>query len=260
MVIDSQTIISFSGGRTSAFMTIELLKDERYKDAVVIFANTGKENEATLTFVKKVNEYIGGGIIWLEYNPDPEIWFNIVTHDTASRNGEPFEALILKRGYPPNRVARFCTQDLKIRAIKKYCQKVFGWENWTNLVGIRYDEPHRWAKSKSVERNEVFDIEHPLIRWKITKKHVLDYWSKMPFDLELKDYEGNCDLCFLKGKKKKQMIARNNPEKFTWWVDMERQTGGRFVLDYTYSQLLGHLRVAPEFNFDDTEECFCNID
>jgi hypothetical protein len=257
---NSDTVISFSGGRTSAFMTLELLKEERYKGAIVMFANTGKENEATLKFVNQVNEYIGGRIIWIEYNPDPDIWFNIVSYNTASRNGEPFEALISKRKYLPNRVARFCTQDLKIRPMKKYCQKILGWDNWTNMVGIRYDEPARWSKSKSVERGEVFDVEHPLVRWKITKKDVLDFWSKMPFDLQLKEHEGNCDLCFLKGKKKKQMIARNNPEKFEWWVAMEKKYGGTFVSEYSYDKLLTHLKNSPEFNFDDSIECFCNID
>jgi len=259
-MIENETVISFSGGRTSAFMTIELLKEEKYKDAVVIFANTGKENEATLKFVKQVNEYIGGRIIWLEYNPDPAIWFNIVTHDSASRNGEPFEALINKRGYLPNRVARFCTQDLKIRVMKKYCQKVLGWENWTNMVGIRYDEPHRWSKSKSVERNEVFDVEHPLVRLKITKPMVLEFWEKMPFDLEIEDYEGNCDICFLKGKYKKQMIARKTPHRFDWWIAQEKNINGTFVAEYSYEKLYNAVLNSPELFIDDSIDCFCNID
>lgn len=257
---DEEIVISFSGGRTSALMTIELLKDEKYNNSMVVFMNTGKENEATLRFVNQVNEYIGGRIIWLEYNPNPEIWFNIVTYNTASRIGEPFEALIRKRKYLPNRVARFCTQDLKIRPLKKYCQRILGWENWTNMVGIRYDEPHRWSKSKSVERNEVFDIEHPLVRWKVTKPQVLAYWAKMPFDLQIEDYEGNCDICFLKGKRKKQAIARKSPERFDWWIRQEKETNASFVPDYTYDNLLKNVRNAPELIFDDSIDCFCNID
>lgn len=260
MANDSEIVISFSGGRTSALMTIELLKDDKYKDAIVIFANTGKENEATLKFVNEVDKYIGDRIVWIEYNPDPAIWFNVVDYETANRNGEPFEALIKKRKYLPNRVARFCTQDLKIRPMKKYCQQVLGWEHWTNMVGIRYDEPHRWSKSKSVERNEVFDIEHPLVRWKITKPQVLQYWKGMPFDLQIEEYEGNCDICFLKGKKKKQMIARKTPDRFEWWVRQEKETGGTFVPDYTYENLLKNVRNAPELTFDDSIDCFCNID
>lgn len=258
--MDSQTMISFSGGRTSALMTIELLKMPQYRDAMVVFANTGKENESTLQFVKQVNEWIGGRIVWVEYNPDPAVWYNIVSYSTANRDGQPFEALIGKRGYLPNPVARFCTQDLKIRPMKRYCQRTLGWANWTVMVGIRYDEPHRWSKSKSVERNEPFDIDHPLVGWKVTKSDVADYWLKMPFDLGLADYEGNCDLCFLKGKRKKQMIARKTPAKFAWWVRMEEQIGATFRLEYSYAQLLNHLASTPELGFDDSIDCFCNID
>ena len=44
-------------------------------------------------------------------------------------NGEPFAALIKARRYAPNPVARFCTADLKIRAIKEYLVDMLGWEN-----------------------------------------------------------------------------------------------------------------------------------
>lgn len=250
--------ISFSGGRTSAFMTIELLKDERYKDAVVLFSNTGKENEATLEFVNEVDKLIGGRIVWVEYDNPPDNWFNVVTFETASRNGEPFAKLIKKRKYLPNRVARFCTQDLKIKTMKKYLQSI-GWRHWVNLVGIRYDEPRRWNKSKSVERNEIFAVEHPLVKWKITKQDVLDYWKNMPFDLNLKEHEGNCDLCFLKGMKKKQMIARDSPEKFDWWIEQEKN-GSTFVNGITYAKIRDYVIKSPQFDLDDSIECFCNID
>lgn len=45
--------VSFSGGETSARMTQMLLTKWRrkYDKVVVVFANTGEENEATLDFV-----------------------------------------------------------------------------------------------------------------------------------------------------------------------------------------------------------------
>lgn len=251
-------VLSFSGGRTSAYMTIELLKQEKYKNSVVLFANTGKEDEGTLRFVNDVDNFIGNKIIWVEYCPEKN--YKVVNFKSASRNGQPFEALIKKRKYVPNVVTRYCTQELKIRVMKKYCKEELKWKHWTNLVGIRYDEPQRWNKSKSVERKEVFDIEHPLVKMKVTKQIILDYWKNMLFDLNINEHEGNCDLCFLKGKKKKQAILRVHPERFQWWIEMEKLTGTTFVKDYSYYDLVRWLNIQPEFNFDDSIDCFCNID
>jgi 3'-phosphoadenosine 5'-phosphosulfate sulfotransferase (PAPS reductase)/FAD synthetase len=252
-------VISFSGGRTSAFMCLELLKDDKYKEAAIIFSNTGKEKEETLEFVNNVDKLIGNKIVWVEY-ANNEKGFEIVSYETASRKGEPFRNLVIKKKFCPNIMARFCTQELKIRPMKKYCQKQLGWKNWTNLVGIRYDEPHRYNKVKSVVKSEVFDVEHPLVKWKITKTMVLNFWQQMPFDLQLKDYEGNCDLCFLKGKKKKQQILRDDVSIADWWIETEQIVNGRFVKDYSYKDLRKYLLAAPEFSFDDTIECFCNVD
>ena len=41
-------LISFSGGETSAYMTYQFLKNNDYDEVVVIFANTGQENEESM--------------------------------------------------------------------------------------------------------------------------------------------------------------------------------------------------------------------
>jgi 3'-phosphoadenosine 5'-phosphosulfate sulfotransferase (PAPS reductase)/FAD synthetase len=54
-LITEPTCISFSGGRTSAYMLWKVLQAHGGKlpdEAIVLFANTGKEDEATLQFVK----------------------------------------------------------------------------------------------------------------------------------------------------------------------------------------------------------------
>ena len=47
------TVISFSGGRTSGYMLWRILQANNGlpEEAIVTFANTGKEEEATLEFV-----------------------------------------------------------------------------------------------------------------------------------------------------------------------------------------------------------------
>jgi 3'-phosphoadenosine 5'-phosphosulfate sulfotransferase (PAPS reductase)/FAD synthetase len=118
------TVVSFSGGRTSAYMLRQVLDNNAdLGDLILTFANTGKEHPATLDFVQECSVRWGVPIVWREFRDD-ERGFAIVDYETASRNGEPFEALIRKRNYLPNPVIRFCTIDLKIRVIHKYLRMV----------------------------------------------------------------------------------------------------------------------------------------
>ena len=49
------------------------------------------------------------------------------------------------------------------------------------------------------------------------------WWNKQSFDLELKDYEGNCDLCFKKSERKRLTLIKENPFISKWWLDMENE-------------------------------------
>lgn len=151
--IDGLAAISFSGGRTSAYMLWRVLQAHGGKlpeGVEVCFANTGKEREETLRFVRDCALYWSVPIRWIEYR-DNDAGFALVDFETASRNGEPFEAIIRKRQYLPNPVTRFCTVELKIRAMHKYL-KTLGWKDgdgWDQMVGIRADEQRRVAKIRA---------------------------------------------------------------------------------------------------------------
>ena len=87
--ITEPTCISFSGGRTSAYMLWRILQAHQMSlpsDAVVCFANTGKEEEATLEFVRDCEKFWNVPIIWIEYDPEKERNYKIVDFKTASRN------------------------------------------------------------------------------------------------------------------------------------------------------------------------------
>lgn len=143
------TVVSFSGGRTSAYMLRQVLDNNTdLGDLIVTFANTGKEHPATLDFVQECSMRWGVPIVWLEFRDD-ERGFAIFDYETASRDGEPFEALMRKRSYLPNPVTRFCTIDLKTRVIHKYLRMVGCSTEETPvamMTGIRADEPRRVAK------------------------------------------------------------------------------------------------------------------
>ena len=226
--IDGPAMISFSGGRTSAYM-LRRCMDVGLRDGVhVLFANTGKEREETLEFVRDVSERWGVPVTWLERKAptdDAPASFCVVAFASASRNGEPFTALIDERNFLPNPVTRFCTQELKIRVMKKWMMAQ-GYEHWTNVVGFRYDEPGRVARIRASEGKERWDVAVPLYDDGVTREAVESFWNCQPFNLQLRPWEGNCDLCFLKGRAKRERIMRDRPDLVAWWAEAEAEARG----------------------------------
>lgn len=241
--IEGPALISFSGGRTSAYMLHEILQaydGELPPDVHVTFANTGKEREETLRFVHDCATNWNVRVRWLEWR---EGGFEEVGFNSASRDGEPFAALIAKKQYTPNAVTRFCTVELKIRVMRDFARSV-GFETWNNVIGLRYDEGHRVLKAlaRNDEGEERFKAVMPLSKARVTKRDVEAFWRKQSFDLGLKPYEGNCDMCFLKARGKLSAIIRENPGIEKWWVEQEKVGKGRFVTEYSYADLAQQAR------------------
>lgn len=247
-------VINFSGGRTSAYMTKRLIDEGG--DYLVTFQNTGKEMPQTLDFINECDKRWSLNIVWLEYRYGNN--FEIVNYETASRDGRPFDELIAhKKHFLPNTRTRYCTDQLKIQTIRRYLQSI-GIKQWTSYNGIRFDEPRRWSKMRNLPNYQ--ELEMPLVKWKITKIDVLNFWNNQDFDLKLKEPYGNCDLCFLKGKGKLAIIAKEKPELFDWWENHESK-GGTFKKDISYKALRYRSESQPGlFDNDPSFECFCNVD
>jgi 3'-phosphoadenosine 5'-phosphosulfate sulfotransferase (PAPS reductase)/FAD synthetase len=219
--------IAFSGGRTSAYMLRQILDaNGGLPDrAQVTFQNTGREMTETLDFVQEVGPRWGVHITWLEYRPSAP-WFEIVSHNSASRNGEPFDALIDKKQYLPNQQTRFCTIELKIRTAKRYLVSL-GWKRWVNATGIRADEPHRLNKPPPKDR---WTTWNPLADAGVSRHDVARFWGAQPFDLRLPNvggncWLGNCDGCFLKSEAHVAALAREFPDRAAWWEAAEARIG-----------------------------------
>jgi 3'-phosphoadenosine 5'-phosphosulfate sulfotransferase (PAPS reductase)/FAD synthetase len=213
-------LISFSGGRTSAFMTWWLLRNMKHKyDMIVVFANTGKEREETLEFVNKCDIEFGFNTVWVEAfvnNKSGKGTTHIVTNfKDAERNGQPFEDVIFKYGIP-NQNAPHCSRELKKQPIISYARSI-GWSKYQTALGIRTDEPKRLNWESKKKNNLVYFAEF----FNVTKSDVNKFWSEQSFDLNLKSYEGNCDLCYKKGLRKLMTLIKHNPEMSDWWREME---------------------------------------
>lgn len=195
MCMKQKLLISFSDGRTSAFMTRWLLlnKQDEY-EMTVVFANTGKGRDETLSFINTCNQQFNFNLVWIESVPSmvrgKGVKARVVDFQTALRNGEPFEAFIQKHDIP-NMVAPQCSRELKACAIRAYAHSI-GWKKYYTAIGIRADEPRRVNLTASARQRIIYPLATMI---PTSKEGVNFFWSKQTFELNLKSYEGNCDLC-----------------------------------------------------------------
>ena len=220
--LKDKLLVSFSGGETSAYMLWWILKNWSNKYEIkVVFANTGQENEETLLFVQKCSEYFDIEVVWVEAVVNPEnrkgTTHKVVNFETASRNGEPFEAVIAKYGIP-NPATPHCNREMKLNAINSYMKSI-GWKNYYSAIGIRVDEFDR-MNAKRKERRLLYPLisEKPMSKGKINQ-----WWNLQPFRLELKGYKGNCKTCWKKSDAKLYTLINENKSQFDFFEKMENQ-------------------------------------
>jgi 3'-phosphoadenosine 5'-phosphosulfate sulfotransferase (PAPS reductase)/FAD synthetase len=276
--ITEPTCISFSGGRTSAYMLHKVLEcggGQLPNKAKVIFCNTGKEEEATLKFVNDCSKHWNVEITWLEFAVVNDVKISkVVNYQTASRNGEPFETVI-KWFEPslPNGRARYCSSQMKTRTMHRHLRSI-GWTDWDSFIGIRADEPRRVAKFRANPHpeNKHETVFMPLVPDNVSSKEVGNFWKNQTFDLELpnmngKTMHGNCDLCMLKPKSQVLSLIKEKPERALWWIKQEEEAAKRchgdgkfFAIDRpSYAQMYKYSAEQTDM-FDPDEEaisCFC---
>lgn len=220
-----QRVINFSGGQTSAYMTIL-----EYKPGdIVLFCDTGREHPKTYKFIN-----------------DFEANEGIQIHRTAY-GGAGFDALLSRNGYKriPNRVKRICTVELKVMQAKRYLKSI-GVTRFENLIGFRKDEVDRVLRHK--ERYVKVKTRFPLYEAGITRQQVDAYWANKPYRLEIPRILGNCTLCFLKGKAAISAILREYPHFADPWIRDEEEAAKTFGHTYLEGVTIKQLRDQAQNN------------
>lgn len=284
-LVTGPALISFSGGRTSAYMLKQIVDAHGGTlpdDVHVCFANTGKEREETLRFVYECATRWGVRVRWIERRwpggtTDHSLHFEEVGFNSCSRNGEPFAELIRRKQYLPNQSMRYCTTELKVRPMKHF-MRAQGYDRWVNLVGLRGDEMHRVFKQIALNdsRRERWTTVMPMATQAagmVSKADVMRFWlgptlrmgCTLPqgFDLGLSDHQGNCDLCFMKGRGSRAAMIRENPSAADWWIAQEKiakcsapgEANARFRADESVEQLRRAVMTQPylHLTIDDEE-------
>ena len=124
--------------------------------------------------------------------------------------------MIAKYGIP-NIASIHCTRELKEYPIRRYLRSI-GWKanTYFTAIGYRSDELDRINPNYKKRKHY-----YPLLDLAITKPMVNFFWKTMPFRLNLKGYEGNCKTCYKKSFRKLGSIAREHPERFDFFKQME---------------------------------------
>lgn len=257
---DGNVLIAFSGGRTSAYMLHQILEvnggipEGRVE---ICFQNTGRERPQTLDFVAEVGRRWGVSITWLEYRAEKPL-FEVVDYDGASRNGEPFDALIAKKKALPNVFKKWCSAELKTKTARRYL--LFkGWKHWASAVGFRADEDHR-----DPYKDKRATAWLPLRDAGVGKPDIADFWKRQSFDLDLplvagKTVGGNCDGCFLKSEAYLSAFGRDEPSRAAWWEKHERERGRKFSDRYSRRELRTFMERQGDWIFS-TDDALCQRD
>lgn len=210
--------VMFSGGETSAFMVDYLVNNKRDKyDMTFVFCNTSKEREETLIFANQIDKKYNLNLLWIEATFDEykSTGYRITDFENAKRKGEVFEEMIKCYGLPCKPFPH-CTRELKTSPANRLIKDLSSGE-YLRAIGIRADEIDRVSNNRKEER-----FYYPLIEdVYTTKQHVNRFWNSQDFRLQLKGYEGNCDLCWKKSNRKLLTLIIEKPELVGWWDEME---------------------------------------
>lgn len=230
-------LISFSLGKTSAFMTQWILNffdakpikvfgskgvpayiyfkrvypNNKEIHLIVVTANTGEEDNRSLIFGNKCDKQLRFNINYVEAvvkNGRIGTEHIRLKYEQLSRNGEPFEEVIKKYGIP-NHSYPHCTRELKQRPIHHFVKSI-GWDNYETAIGYRWDELKRInRKTQTLNKQLYFLVDV----FPVDKKFVNEFWQKMPFTLEINEEEGNCKKCWKKSLPKLLKLIHSDKTK-----------------------------------------------
>ncbi len=225
-VLERQHIVSFSGGKDSTYMLLEMIRRGMRID-VVLNADTGMEFPAMYDHIDKVEEFLqrerGIGITRIKSEKSFE-WFMF----EARRDGLP--------GYGwPNSTIRWCTGYLKDDVIEKYI-KNFPLEP-NQYVAIALDESWRLDRKQN---QRLFHI-HPLVEWGVTEAEALKGCYKLGYKwggLYEKFNRVSCFCCPLNSLKQLRILREEFPDM---WARI-REMDERAIAKYGRNSSLGQFK------------------
>lgn len=278
-----KTLNSLSGGKTSSYIaanypadydvfSLVRIEDENCKfpdekirkeveDRIQApFIGTAEDDTIIYTMLD-LEQYIGRPITWV--------------------TGKTFESTIDKHGgYLPNKIARYCTTDMKTLPIAEWrynniegdVAMRFGYRanemgrakrmmEKTNdngmtevkiIVGKHKNGNNKW---KTIE---YCNPEFPLIEAHLFKDTIEEYWRDKPVRFA---YMNNCVGCWWRSPMLLNHMSNRHPNKMDWFAKQEENNKGRFKSEVSYREIINYKTQATLFD-DDFNECdsgYCGL-
>jgi hypothetical protein len=279
-----KTINSLSGGKTSSYIAANYpadynvfslvrtndqaskFKDEKIRKLVedriqAPFIATAEDDTIVYTMLD-LEQYIGKEITWV--------------------TGPTFEEVIKNHGgYLPNKVARYCTTDMKTMPIAQWRHKNIEGDVEMRF-GFRANEQSRAktmndklnergmtevkivvGKTKTGTRNRWGVIDYckptfPLIEDGIFKDNVEEFWKDKPVRFA---YMNNCVGCWWRSAMLLKHMADKHPSKMEWFAQQEENNKGNFRSDVSYREIINYNSQFSLFD-EDFSECdggYCGL-
>lgn len=263
-------VISFSGGRTSAFLVNLFRMDP---NAHFVFMDTGAEHPATYQFIKDIVSHWKIDLVCLRVVVNPVMnkggSYKIIPLEDLKQDLEPWKEMVKKYGAPYYDLP-FCTARMKTEPFEKYCNDKFGKGNFERWIGIRFDEPRRLpvevlkqlqlpAHTNAARQKQGFRYLAEISEF--DKDDILDWWEVQSFDLAITEHLGNCVFCIKKHLNKVALAAKDEPEQAVKWIGLTegpevRSEGRKYNHKRMYRERLHMSDVIEAFRDHDRDELY----
>jgi hypothetical protein len=245
-------VVSFSGGRTSAYLCKCMIDAFGRENVDFIFMDTGAEHPKTYEFIRQVNLHFGLDLVCLrgDFNQLLGVGHSYSIVDVADLGCglSVYTELVSKYG-TPGIANPWCTSRMKEEVHDKYCDDIYGKNSYETWVGIRADEPKRLKIGKRCDVRYLAEISDA------EKSDIIKFWEAMPFDLEIDEWLGNCVFCFKKSDLKLALACKDSPELEQDWQKMIDNAAEREGQE----RVSRHVMYRKNRTLEDIKVSFANI-
>ena len=113
----------------------------------------------------------------------------VVSRESASLAGEPFDAMLQSVSFMPSVTQRICTSELKVLTIDRYLwnTRTLTKRQTRKLIGFRHDEPARWKPAIYQE----CEIAYLMVDAGVTAADMAEFWrAHVPYRGVVRGLEG----------------------------------------------------------------------